>query len=407
MITRQLIVNVNIIGPDSILENMNVVISGSRIEALFPQGRMAEFNLEEFYRVHDGKGAYLAPGFIDIHSDNIESLVQPRPTSMMDMNVALMEQEKQLVNHGITMMFHSLTFMSDNAKMIREKATRNPEKMKELTALIATYSQGEHLIRHRFHCRYDIRNVDGHDTLMGYLQDDLINLLSFTDHTPGQGQYRNLDQYRDTMRKYNPQMNETGIENLIRDKMSVPRLSHEKMEATASLALMKGIPIASHDDDSEEKLEYMQKELNVQISEFPVELTVARSAKARGMLTVAGAPNVMLGKSHSGNVSASEAILDGSIDILCSDYYPPAMLHAVFKLNTAFGYPLWKGMNLVSRNPALALGIAQDYGSVEEGKMADLVFIRMIGERPSVSKVFIAGELVSELNYRQAEYVNS
>lgn len=399
MASHQLLHNLTIIGPGSLKEKASVLISDRRIAGIFSDGRTPD--ADGHILVHDCGGAFLAPGFIDMHSDNIESLVQPRPASVMDFGVALMEQEKQLVNQGITTMYHSLTLLGESTKMMRDKETRKPEKMKELTARIAGYMESPHLIRHKFHCRFDIRNIEGLETLNDYIARESVHLLSFTDHTPGQGQYRDLDRYRETMKKYNPNLGDGEIEDLIRAKMTEPRLTRGQIERTAGFAAERGIPIASHDDDSLEKLEYVQRALNAGISEFPVELAIARKAKERGMYTIAGAPNVLLGRSHSGNVSATEAILDGAIDILCSDYYPPAMLHAVWRLHNRNGLSLYEAVNLVTLNPARALGIDRDFGSVEEGKIADLLCLQFHDGRPYVSKVFIDGQLVSQLNYRQ------
>lgn len=399
---RQCLENIRIVTKDAILDHQALVLEEDRIRGIYPAGhpevRLAK---EQGAAVHDGGGAYVAPGFIDMHSDQIETMIQPRPTSVLDFDLALVEHEKQLVNQGVTTMYHSLSFLRNNGAAMREKAARRPEKMKELALLIRSLQAGGHLIRHRLHCRYDIRNLEGYAFLMEYLEQDFIHLLSFNDHTPGQGQYRDLVRYRDNLRNYKPDLENGQISQMIAERMAAPMVDPERLEHAAATARLHGIPIASHDDDSEEKLEFVQTRLKAGISEFPVELDVARKAKERGMITIAGAPNVLLGKSHSGNLSAVEAILDGSIDILCSDYYPAALLHAVFKLHNEYGLPLWEGLKLVTLNPARALGIDGEFGSIGEGKKADLVFIRQLGARPVITKVFIDGQLVSELNYRR------
>lgn len=398
---EQYIVNVNVITGDAILEKHAILLEGDRIKDILPMDRIAGLPACSGSRtIHNGQGAYAAPGFIDMHSDNIESVVQPRPSSVMDFGLALMEHEKQLVNQGITTMYHSLSFLRRDAAAARDKEIRKPDKMKELAELIKSLHERNHLIRHRFHCRFDLRNAEGYDTLMDYMDRDYIHLLSFNDHTPGQGQYSDLEVYRKNIKGYQPGLEDDDIDKLIESRMAVPQISRDKIERTASIAHEKGIPIASHDDDSEEKIEYVHSELKVNISEFPIKLDVARKAKEKGMITVAGAPNVLMGKSHSGNLSAAEAILDGSIDILCSDYYPPSMLHAVFKLNKEHNIPLWECMKLVSLNPARALGIDNEFGSLEKEKKADLLLIKILDGKPAVTKVFIDGQLVSELNYR-------
>ncbi|MDQ2086741.1 alpha-D-ribose 1-methylphosphonate 5-triphosphate diphosphatase [Herbivorax sp. ANBcel31] len=401
----KLIINVDVIAKNSILKNQGLIMEDGKIKHLFPMEQIGlNAKKTSIGEVIDGEGGYLAPGFIDIHSDNLESAVQPRPNSIIDFEIALMEQEKQLANQGITTMYHSLSFIDEGSSVLREKEARKPDKMKEIVELIKNLEKTNHLIRHKFHCRFDVRNTSGYDVLMDYIEKNYLDLLSFMDHTPGQGQYKNLGRYKETMKKYKSGIDDREIDTLIKEKISIPVLSNEKIEDSANMAREKGIPIASHDDDSEEKLLYVNTKLNAVISEFPIELDVARKAKKRGMLTVAGAPNVLLGRSHSGNVSATEAILDGCIDILCSDYYPPAMLHAVFKLNRNYKIPLWESMKLVTVNPAKALGIEKDYGTIENGKKADLVLIHIINEKPAITKVFIDGHLVSDLNYRNLNY---
>ncbi len=118
------------------------------------------------------------------------------------------------------------------------------------------------------------------------------------------------------------------------------------------------------------------------------------------MFTIAGAPNVLLGKSHSGNLSASEAIKDNCIDILCSDYYPAAMLHSVFILNEKYNMDLCEMFKLITINPAKAVKIDNILGSIKEGKKADILIIEKLEELPVITSVFVDGKLMSKINYR-------
>jgi alpha-D-ribose 1-methylphosphonate 5-triphosphate diphosphatase len=164
-----------------------------------------------------------------------------------------------------------------------------------------------------------------------------------------------------------------------------------------------GIAVASHDDDTVEKLDLVQG-FGSDISEFPITIDVAREARRRGMHAVAGAPNVLLGGSHSGNLSAAEAVDLGVVDVLCSDYYPAGLLHAVFRLRDLLGRPLHEMANLVTRNPAEAVGIGGETGSVEPGKRADLIVVRDIDPDgsgyPAVSDVLVSGKRVLSSGYR-------
>jgi alpha-D-ribose 1-methylphosphonate 5-triphosphate diphosphatase len=137
------------------------------------------------------------------------------------------------------------------------------------------------------------------------------------------------------------------------------------------------------------------------ISEFPVDMEIARAARKAGMHTLAGAPNVLLGGSHSGNLSAAEAILDGCVDMLCSDYYPGAILHAVFAMNERYGADLARMFRMATLNPAEAVGMGAELGSLEAGKRADLQIIeRVDGRFPATTSLFVDGERVLWTRYR-------
>lgn len=71
-----LLKNVNAVLPDRVLDHACVLVQGCRIQEVTDQdltGRYPEA------QIVDGKGGYLLPGFIDIHSDNIKTVIQPVP----------------------------------------------------------------------------------------------------------------------------------------------------------------------------------------------------------------------------------------------------------------------------------------------------------------------------------------
>jgi len=142
----------------------------------------------------------------------------------------------------------------------------------------------------------------------------------------------------------------------------------------------------------------------VTISEFPVTLEVARTARSRGLMTMAGAPNILLGGSHSGNLSAAEAILDGCIDILCSDYYPAAMLQAVFQMHLQHHLDLPSLVRLVTANPARAVQIDAEYGTIASGKKADLLLVDLRENKyPVVKTALVDGQPMLQTCYARAE----
>ncbi|WP_053360772.1 phosphonate metabolism protein PhnM [Bacillus sp. FJAT-27251] len=388
------ITNGQLITEEAILQGYDLLIKDDRIEKIAPKG---EIQFHEGMEVIDAAGGYVAPGFIDIHSDYIEHMAAPRPTSLMDFELSLRETEKQLIAHGITTMFHSLSLYKGSEYSY--KPIRESENVSKFINLIDQSHSTKHLVRHRFHARFEIDNVAEIDNLKRYITEDKVHLVSFMDHTPGQGQYRHLEIYRNTVKSYN-NMSDASIDVLIHNHQTKEKLSIDDISEIAQLAHEHGIAVASHDDDTLEKLELVRS-FGTTISEFPITLEVARRAQELGMYTIAGAPNVLLGGSHSGNLCAAEAIQYQSIDILCSDYYPAAMLHSIFTLVEKYEMDLVDMVKLVTLNPAKAVNMDHEIGSVCEGKKADLLIIEKIGSGfPVITGVFVDGKLIQKTNYR-------
>jgi len=383
-----------IITPYEILEGMDLQIKKGRIAGICNPEKPLEAG-EELIDANDG---YIMPGFIDIHSDYIEHIAAPRPTSMMNFGLSLHEAERELISHGVTTMFHSLSLFKSS--VFDTKPIRNPENVHKLVELISETQHKKHLIRHRFHARFEVDNTDMLGTLKQYLEEKKIHLLSFMDHTPGQGQYRDLEVFRHTLKGYR-NLSEKELDVMVAELQSSEKITLETLEELAQIALEQGIPIASHDDDRIEKIDLIRS-FGTEISEFPITLEVARYATERGMHTIAGAPNVLLGGSHSGNLSAAAAVLDGSINILCSDYYPPALLHAVFMLHKEYRLSLVEMVKLVTLNPAKAVHMDQDLGSIETGKRADILIVEKLEDQfPAVTCALVNGQQVFTTHYRR------
>lgn len=390
----QIIHNGKVITEEGIIEGKAVVVVGEVIEAIIPQDEVSTFPNAELI---DARGGYISPGFIDIHSDYIETVASPRPTSMMDFNISLREAEKILISHGITTMFHSLSFYKED--VFTHKPMRNPKNIQRMVDAIDATHNELHLIRHRLHARFEIDNIEEVDSLVQNIEDGKVHLLSFMDHTPGQGQYRNLEVYRETLKGYR-NISDDDVNVLIAERQSTEFLTIEKIKEVADIALSKGIAVASHDDDDIKKLELVQS-FGTTISEFPITLEVAKKAKEIGLHTIAGAPNVLLGGSHSGNLSAAEAIANDCVDILCSDYYPAALLHAIFDLHEKHGNDLHKMFMMVTLNPAKAVRMDGELGSIKVGKKADILVIeRMEDGYPMLTATMVNGVLITTTNYR-------
>ena len=177
-------------------------------------------------------------------------------------------------------------------------------------------------------------------------------------------------------------------------------LSFEQLKELADMAHERNITVASHDDDTVEKLKINQR-LGVDISEFPITEDTAKAAHDMNFYTVAGAPNILLGGSHSGNMSAADAIVQGCADILCSDYFPQAILHSLFIMRDKYEQSLPEMVKKVTLNPAKAMRIDKNYGSIEKGKKADILVADIVDGYPAVTHVMVDGKLVSKVKYRR------
>ncbi|MCT6923792.1 phosphonate metabolism protein PhnM [Metasolibacillus sp.] len=387
------IVNGVIVTEQQFLYDYVVFIEGTTIQQIVHQSEAQLDGVETI----DANGGYVSPGFVDIHSDYIETIVSPRPNSVMNMNIGLRESERILMTHGITTIFHSLSYYGDDK--YSHKAIRNPENVQKCVDAISASHDEPHLIRHRLHARFEIDSVDQLQQLEENILDGKVHLLSFMDHTPGQGQYRNLEIYKDIMRGYRT-MTDYEADTLIKEQIDKEKITLEDIERLSRLAISRNIAVASHDDDDVQKLALVQS-YGTTISEFPITLDVAKEAKRLGLQTIAGAPNILLGGSHTGNLSAAEAVQAHVIDIICSDYYPPAMLHGIFELANKYEEDLHALFQLVTINPARAVNMAHEIGSIAVGKKADIIIIEQMADGyPVVTSTIVDGKVILQTNYR-------
>lgn len=392
---RTIFINAQLVLPQEIIENGFLAVENNKIIAL---GAMKDFDEEIAEQIYDLQQAYIIPGFIDIHSDMIENMIQPRSTALMDMEMAIDEAEKQLVQCGITTMFHSVAMYREGSW--DAKPIRTAPFVKKLIALTAAKEQREHLLHNRFHLRYELDNLECYELVKELLEKKQVDLISFMDHRPGQGQYKNLSIYRKHLPGAGKDLTDKEFEEIVYQEQNKPMLAKEKLLELAELARKHNIAVASHDDDSVEKIEDNIK-LGVSISEFPINIETAKKAKEAGLYPLLGAPNILLGGSHSGNLSAEAAIKEGCGDILCSDYYPQALLRAVFYLSDKGILSLPQACALVSLNPAKAVGMGEETGSLESGKTADFLIVgRDSKNAPLLLESWINGVCAVKNTYR-------
>lgn len=384
--------NGRIVTPDAVIENKVLVITEDRITEI--TGHCPEAST-----MIDAKGRYITPGFIDVHSDRIEQCILPRPTSMLDFELALKECESELLHLGISTMYHSLTLYKD--EFFGKSPIRTKDNVLKLAGLVENIHHRNHLIHHRFHLRIEIDNFEAFDIAKFMIENNMVHEISFMDHSPGQGQYRNLEIYEKTISMYNgKEIGQNSFEHILEYHRKKEILSLEQLRELSELAHLKGIAVASHDDDTPEKMA-LNFRIGVDISEFPITIETARTAKDKGLSVVVGAPNILLGGSHSGNMSAACAIKEHCADILCSDYYPPAILHSIFIMHDVHGVPLNEMVNMATLNPAIAMNIEDHYGSIEPGKKADLLIIDVLDGYPVITHVLVDGKITAQVEYRR------
>lgn len=335
----------------------------------------------------DLEGDYLIAGLVELHTDHLETHYRPRPGVHWDPMAALHAHDAQIAGSGITTVFDAVRIGSDT-----DTPDMSPH-VEKLTSAIATASADGWLrAEHFVHLRCEVPSHDVVDQFDRFAVLPQTKLASVMDHTPGQRQFRSLDAYKQF---YSIGRTPQELERYIADRLDDhARFSAPNRAHIAVRARELGLALASHDDATVDQVEESVRD-GVVIAEFPTTLEAAAAAHAAGLAILMGAPNVVRGRSHSGNISATDLMRAGLLDILSSDYIPYAPLQAVFALpQRVDGITLPQALATVTRNPAKAAGL-DDRGEIAIGKRADLVRIRMVGSLPVVRGVWRQGQRVS------------
>ncbi len=353
--------------PDGVLEHAALLIEDGHIERVAEQPEEGEIALP-------CAGLMALPGIVDLHGDMFERELEPRPGAFFPVEIALHELDKRLAAAGVTTAYAAISFWESE----RRKRTRTEKNALMLVESILEHRQ-QLLVDFKIHARYEVSTPSTFDSMFRLIQEGKVDLVSLMDHTPGQGQYRDLEHYYSFMADWSGRPRSEVIEELKRRMAEAPDTQTKWRQAReiAGLAVERGLPLASHDDDTPQKVELVAM-LGATISEFPVSLEAAHVARARGMYTVMGAPNALRGASTSGNLIAIEGIQAGAVDVMASDYHPGALLHATIRLVQNGVLPLHEAVALVTLNPARAAGL-NHLGSLEAGRQADLVLIEPTG----------------------------
>jgi alpha-D-ribose 1-methylphosphonate 5-triphosphate diphosphatase len=332
-------------------------------------------------------GLTLMPGIVDLHGDMIEKEVEPRPDCGFPMEVAIANLDSRLAASGVTTAYAGVSFAEG------KKGLRSEERAREMVEALARLRPMARTDL-RVHARFEITNARAEPVMRDLLARGMVDMVSLTDHTPGQGQYRDVEQYvAYSTRAHGHSAEEAAARAQAR--MAVPP-AWEVAHAVTELARAQGLPIASHDDDTAAKVAVMHA-LGATISEFPVTLEAAEAARRAGMATLMGAPNALRGRSMTGNITALSVLQAGLLDALAADYHQGAMLPAAIGWVREGVLPLYAAIALLTANPARAAGLT-DRGAIAPGLRADLVLLDVSeaagAPPPRVRAVWRAGRLI-------------
>jgi len=330
-------------------------------------------------------GNYLIPGLIELHTDNMEKSFTPRPGVKWPSIPAALAHDVQVVGAGITTVFDALAVGDIMQSSIRLS------QLHDMADTIRHAKNGG-LLRadHYLHMRCELSFETVVDLFAPFVKNPLVRLVSLMDHAPGQRQFTNIDKYRQYYQgKYgfSDEKMEAFIDN---HKNTSEAFSAKHRAEIVELCRAHDLPMASHDDATDAHVDEAAGD-GVSISEFPTTRDAALAARNKGLHVLMGAPNMVRGQSHSGNISARDLAAEGAMDILSSDYFPGSILQGIFTMHQKIeGVSLPTAVATATLNPAHAAGMS-DRGEITPGKRADLVQVRLVDDMPVVREVWGAG----------------
>ncbi|HEY9663472.1 MAG TPA: alpha-D-ribose 1-methylphosphonate 5-triphosphate diphosphatase, partial [Allocoleopsis sp.] len=302
---------------------------------------------------------------------------------------AAVYHDRELISAGITTVCDAIA-VGD--------ITPTSMRLTQFGAMIRTIEEGQEQGRfnvdHRLHLRCELAYEHAADIAEQYADHPLLALISLMDHTPGQRQFARIDKYKEYyMGKHG--ITEAEMEAFIQDRLDAQNNHADRnRQNLVQLTRTKQIALASHDDATAEHVQQAVAD-GAEIAEFPTTLDAAKEAHRHGLQILMGAPNLILGGSHSGNISAMELVERDLVDIISSDYVPQSLLQAMFLIARSTEQPLHQAMQLFTRNPAKAIGLGSDRGSLEIGKRADLITVHDDGIVPRLTSVVRQGQRVA------------
>ncbi len=377
---EQIFTNAKVVLPDEVILGTVVIRDG-----LLADVQAGKSNLP---RALDFNGDYLVPGLIELHTDNMEKHFVPRPGVNWPGRSAVLTHDAQVIASGITTVFDAISIGD-----IKDDGYR----LKSLPYMMQSLQEASDLgltrAEHYLHLRCEVSHKSCLELFEQYHLSPLLKLVSVMDHSPGQRQFARLDKY---IEYYKGKLNysaEQMDEFISKHQANSRRYADQYRANIVDVCQSKSIPLASHDDATQahvdEAIHYQMK-----ISEFPTTVEAAKSSHQQGLKVLMGAPNIVRGGSHSGNVAAADLAEHGVLDIMSSDYYPASLLDAAFRLSDLDNdYDLPRAIKTVTANPADAVNM-HDRGRIEAGRRADLIRVQWRHDHPTIKYVWNQGERV-------------
>ncbi|WGF86593.1 alpha-D-ribose 1-methylphosphonate 5-triphosphate diphosphatase [Marinivivus vitaminiproducens] len=371
--------NARVVTPEGVLHG-HVEVSKGRIAAVAPGPSRSSVAI-------DMDGDYVLPGLVELHTDNLERAFSPRPGVRWPAEAAMIAHDAQIASAGITTVCDAICVGSHGGKQERRDFLETSVRLVRESA-----ERGVLRAEHRIHLRCELADPHVVEMFEPLSAEPGLVLVSFMDHTPGQRQWHDLDKYR--LFHFGRTVHDEAAFQAMVEQRKADQTSYSDPHRRRILALLEGRSVAraSHDDTT---LEHVAEAVvdGITIAEFPTTLTAAQAARQAGLSIVMGAPNIILGGSHSGNVSALALAADGLLDGLSSDYVPVSLLHAAFRLCDELDLPLEKAIEPITARPAAMIGLS-DRGSIEVGLKGDLIRVRRRDATPAVLAAWRQGERI-------------
>nr|WP_325263744.1 alpha-D-ribose 1-methylphosphonate 5-triphosphate diphosphatase [uncultured Rhizobium sp.] len=376
---------------ETVFTNARIVLEDSIVTGSIQirDGKIADISSGTAQVGEDFEGDYLIPGLVELHTDHLEQHYSPRPGVRWNATAAIQAHDAQIASSGITTVFDCLRMGSDE-----DGGFEQGEMRAMADAIQAAERQGRLRSEHLIHLRCEVSADNVLDHFADFANDPYVRLVSLMDHAPGQRQFQTMDQYIFYYQKKRGLSDEAFkifIDKRVEESV---RNSTPHRIAIAKVCADNGITVASHDDAT---LAHVDEAIGngVKLAEFPTSLDAAKASHQAGMSVLMGAPNIVRGKSHSGNIAARDLAENDVLDVLSSDYVPLSLLYAPFILaDDVDSISLPKAIAMVSATPARTVGL-DDRGRIATGLRADLVRVHRPEGVPVARAVWREGRRVA------------